>query len=598
MPKNFNPNTKYPAIIYLHGSGEAGTDNNAQLAASNNTAHGALSLVSTANPDNQTTYPCFFIAPQASSTSLGWSSDAAATAIENLINTFKTQYPKSFDTTRIYLTGISMGGFGVYDLPYLLSQSSYLGSNPFAALAPMSGSLDRDVSAEPKAPIWVFHGVLDTNVPIATSDDLSVPDMRDDGWSVIYSRYANGTHDIWELAYQDSQLMPWLYSQKLGGADAPVSNFTVTGATQSTGGVSATLSGTASTGAGFNALSWENTASGKTGTGPTTITPTWSIANIPLDEGTNPIQVTAQAPTNVGVVYGVTTNYGGTMTVNLSYSVTPTGSGNANIALNKPVTVSSVDSSSNSGSNAVDGNNSTRWSSSYSDPQWIVVDLGSNYDIREVDLNWENACGKNYLIQTSTDDVNWTTQTTVTGNTTSGIHAYTYTTEPTARYVRMYGTARATGWGYSLYEFSVYGTPATSTPAPVATKLSLNKPVTVSSVDYSNNSGSMAVDDSLTTRWSSAYSDPQWIVVDLGANHEITEVELNWENACGKDYLIQTSTDDVTWTTRTTVTNNSTAGLLTYTYATPPTARYVRMYGTARATGWGYSLWDFSVIGK
>ena len=105
----------------------------------------------------------------------------------------------------------------------------------------------------------------------------------------------------------------------------------------------------------------------------------------------------------------------------------------------------------------MDGNLTTRWSSAFSDPQWIVVDLGTDYAISEVDLNWEAACGSNYLIQTSDDNVNWTTQTTVVGNTTSGLLKYTYTTPVTARYVRMYGTARATPYGYSLYELSVYG---------------------------------------------------------------------------------------------------------------------------------------------
>jgi hypothetical protein len=137
--------------------------------------------------------------------------------------------------------------------------------------------------------------------------------------------------------------------------------------------------------------------------------------------------------------------------------------------LNKAVTVSSVDYTGNAGSNAVDGSTATRWSSAYSDPQWIMVDLGSNYNISEIDLNWQTACGYNYLIQTSTDDVTWTTQTTVTGNTTVGLVQYPYSTQPTARYVRMYGTQRATAWGYSLWEISVYGTATTTSTTPATT---------------------------------------------------------------------------------------------------------------------------------
>jgi len=614
LPKNFNPNVKYPAILFLHGTGECGTDNNAQLAASGNTAHGAMALVTTANPDNQDNYPCFFIAPQIPVGS-NWSNDAVASEIQNLITIFETQYPNSFDTTRLYLTGDSLGGFGTYDLPYLLAQSDHLGANPFAAIAPMSGQLGlfdgRPASTEPNIPVWAFHGVLDTNVPIAQSDDVDVPALRALGRSVIYTRYANASHDIWELAYQHPLLLPWLFSQTLGQAtQAPLSNFAITSSSQS-GGSYLNLNGTAGTDLGYNGISWVNTLSGLTGNGPSTMTPTWSLANIPLLAGPNLIQVNGQAPTNTALVYGVSTNYGGTTTVNLPYTASPV-SGPTNVALGKTVTVSSTDSPSDAGSNAVDGNLTTRWSSAFSDPQWIEIDLGANYAISQIDLNWEAACGMDYLIQTSTDNVNWTTKNTVTGNTTSGVLAYAYNigSYPVARYVKMYGTARATGWGYSLWEFSVYSptatpapTPApppapTPTPAPTAPSgslVSLNKPVTVSSTDSPADAGSNAVDGNLTTRWSSAYSDPQWIEVDLGADYAISEVDLNWQTACGMNYLIQTSTDNVNWTTQTTVTGNTTTGLLQYPYSAPPTARYVRMYGTARATGWGYSLYELSV---
>jgi hypothetical protein len=269
------------------------------------------------------------------------------------------------------------------------------------------------------------------------------------------------------------------------------------------------------------------------------------------------------------------------------------------MALNKTVTVSSTDGPLNAAANAVDGKTTTRWSSAYSDPQWIQVDLGAYYAISEIDLNWESACGKNYQIQTSNDGIIWTTQTNVTGNTTSGLLKYPYATPPTARYVRMYGTARATTWGYSLWELSVLSNGIVQPPpTTTVTNVALNKTVTVSSIDGPANAAANAVDGNTTTRWSSAYSDPQWIQVDLGATYSISEIDLNWEAACGKNYLIQTSTDGTNWTTQNTVTGNTTSGLVTYPYATPPSARYVRMYGTARATAWGYSLWEFSVYGK
>ena len=88
-----------------------------------------------------------------------------------------------------------------------------------------------------------------------------------------------------------------------------------------------------------------------------------------------------------------------------------------NLALNKPVKVSSVETgTSYSGNLAVDGNYKSRWSSDHSDPQWIYVDLGGQYNITSVKITWENAYGKNYNIDISNDATNWTTIKSITDN--------------------------------------------------------------------------------------------------------------------------------------------------------------------------------------
>jgi F5/8 type C domain/Cellulase (glycosyl hydrolase family 5) len=143
------------------------------------------------------------------------------------------------------------------------------------------------------------------------------------------------------------------------------------------------------------------------------------------------------------------------------------------LALSRPTVASSVYSSSYPASAAVDGSLSTRWSSSFSDPQWIYVDLGATYKINEVVLNWETAYGKAYQIQVSTNAVNWTTiYSTTTG--TGGVNTLTGLSG-TGRYVRMYGTVRGTRWGYSLWKMSVYSVSATptltSTVAPFPSRL-------------------------------------------------------------------------------------------------------------------------------
>jgi hypothetical protein len=128
-----------------------------------------------------------------------------------------------------------------------------------------------------------------------------------------------------------------------------------------------------------------------------------------------------------------------------------------NLALNRPATASSVDSTGRGPQQAVDGSVTTRWSSAYSDAQWISIDLGSVQTVSRVKLNWETAYGKAYEIQLSTDAANWTTRySTATGD--GGVDDLTLS--GSGRYVRMFGTARATQWGYSLWEFEVYSAPA------------------------------------------------------------------------------------------------------------------------------------------
>ena len=127
-----------------------------------------------------------------------------------------------------------------------------------------------------------------------------------------------------------------------------------------------------------------------------------------------------------------------------------------NIALNKSAGASSIESASFPASNAFDGLTSTRWSSLYSDPQNIDVDLGQKYKICRVILKWETALGKDFRIQTSDDSVNWTTIQTVYGNSS---YFNSLDMNASGRFVRMSGIGRGTIYGYSLYEFEVYGTP-------------------------------------------------------------------------------------------------------------------------------------------
>jgi beta-glucanase (GH16 family) len=253
----------------------------------------------------------------------------------------------------------------------------------------------------------------------------------------------------------------------------------------------------------------------------------------------------------------------------------------------RPATASSTESAATPASAAVDGNAGTRWSSGFADNQWLQVDLGANAGINRVDLTWEVAYASAFQIQLSTDGTTWTSvysTTTGTGGTQS------LTVAGTGRYVRMLATQRATAYGYSLWEFQVYG-PGQAAECGTA-NAALSRPATASSAENAGTSAAGAVDGNAGTRWGSAFSDPQWLQVDLGSSQSICGVTLNWETAYATSYQIQVSANATTWTS---VYSTTTSSGGVQTLAVAGTGRYIRVYGTVRATAYGYSLWEFQV---
>jgi hypothetical protein len=124
----------------------------------------------------------------------------------------------------------------------------------------------------------------------------------------------------------------------------------------------------------------------------------------------------------------------------------------ANLALNATATASASEGNPWLPANAVDGDTSTRWSSAFSDPQWIRVDLGRNWQISEITLVWEHAYGAAYRVETSVDGKTWKRAWTTTAGTGGTVRI---AAEAVARHVRMYGTKRSGIYGYSLIEFEV-----------------------------------------------------------------------------------------------------------------------------------------------
>ncbi|MGV9453150.1 discoidin domain-containing protein [Streptomyces sp. NPDC003635] len=134
-------------------------------------------------------------------------------------------------------------------------------------------------------------------------------------------------------------------------------------------------------------------------------------------------------------------------------------------------------------------------------------------------------------------------------------------------------------------------------PAQAAeTLLSQGRPATASSQEGAGYAAAAAVDGNLTgTRWASQWSDPQWLQVDLGQRADLSRIVLTWESAYGESYQIQASDNGTDWRTLKTVTGGDGG---TDEVAVSGAGRYVRMLGTERSSGYGYSLWEFQVYGS
>lgn len=244
---------------------------------------------------------------------------------------------------------------------------------------------------------------------------------------------------------------------------------------------------------------------------------------------------------------------------------------------------------------AVDGNTSSRWSSSWGNAKdWIYVDLGASAQIDRIVLRWEGAYAKSYKIQVSQDELQWNDiHSKVNG--TGGLEDFTVS--GTGRYVRLEATEKALPqYGVSLFEFEVYGTGGVN-PPPVnlGPNVALNRPMTASSYEQSDylppNSTlpQLAVDGNKDTRWSSNPTDDEWIRVDLGSVRTLGRVVIDWEAAAGRIYDIQVSNDDNNWTTIYRELHGDGGSLNLPVYAS---GRYLRMKGIARATTFGYSIFE------
>ena len=209
-PASITPGTRYPLVIFLHGAGERGNDNLSQL---------KYFPTWMAEQSARQAHPCFVLAPQCRDeqkwVDVDWSkiesTPQSPTPTVDMLAVIAaledTLQREPIDPARIYLTGLSMGGYGSWDLAARMPDR-------FAAVLPICGGGDEATAAKIKdLPIWCFHGDADTAVRVERSRTM-IEALRAAGGAPTYSELAGVGHDSWTPAYRDPDVLTWLFAQK------------------------------------------------------------------------------------------------------------------------------------------------------------------------------------------------------------------------------------------------------------------------------------------------------------------------------------------------------------------------------------------------
>lgn len=217
FPEDYNLDKKYPLLLFLHGAGERGNDNEKQL------IHGSSMFL---EPENRSNFPAFVVFPQCPED--GWWIDLSlrqalrddpdlqesvefpASEPMNLVLGLLDQLKSdlNIDENRLYVMGLSMGGYGTFDL---------LSHRPewFAAAVPICGGGNAELAERyaPHTSFWVFHGEEDNVVPPEHSR-IMVNAIDEAGGNVKYTQYKGVGHNSWDPAFKEEDLLPWIFDQK------------------------------------------------------------------------------------------------------------------------------------------------------------------------------------------------------------------------------------------------------------------------------------------------------------------------------------------------------------------------------------------------
>ncbi|MDA0194581.1 MAG: prolyl oligopeptidase family serine peptidase [Bacteroidetes bacterium] len=227
---SYNGNEEIPLLVHLHGRGDRGTDNRPEVYNKLPLFNGTNSI---ASPNMQNKYPSIVLVPQCSDKTIneewakwvgntpetpfeGLGKDGSYTMTDNpsesgfavleLIESILKNY--KIDKGRVYITGISMGGFGTWE---------YVGRRPdlFAAAVPMAGFSDTSIIEKVKhIPFWIFHGGADKSNPVEGSRTMYKL-LKEAGANVQYTEYPDVEHSpAFRMAWKEPELLPWIFSKK------------------------------------------------------------------------------------------------------------------------------------------------------------------------------------------------------------------------------------------------------------------------------------------------------------------------------------------------------------------------------------------------
>jgi predicted peptidase len=208
-PLGYQPGKKYPLVLFLHGAGERGDDNTVTL------KHAAKDF---ADPARREKYPAYIVIPQCPKekkwSEVDWSKESSALpesasdsmqSIKELLDEMIEN--AGVDNDRVYITGLSMGGYGTWD-----AIARYPGF--FAAAAPICGGGDpKTVDRFRKLPIWCFHGGKDRVVKPIRSQEM-VAALQKVGSDIRYTEYPDAEHDSWSATYSNPELYEWMFSKR------------------------------------------------------------------------------------------------------------------------------------------------------------------------------------------------------------------------------------------------------------------------------------------------------------------------------------------------------------------------------------------------